>query len=412
MKNNISISALLLILLFALNSLQSCKEVKKDLNNAKTDSQKQIDSIYQVTDALFWTQSEREDRFSKMDKYTQTSNIKRGGETQELKYGIPIEIPLELNEVSFSIDDYMDSQNTVGIVILVNGEIRLEKYRNNVNSDTRWISFSVAKSITSTLVGAAIKDGYIKSIDDPITDYIPELVGSGYDGIPIRHILTMSSGVKWNEDYSDPESDVAQMTNIKLEKGQDPTIVYMKKFKSESKPGLSWNYNTGETNLIGALVTKATGKTLSEYLSEKIWKPLGMEQDAYWALNAGVIEHGGCCISATVRDFARFGQFVLDEIRTEKSNVLPKNWFNEAGKKQIDRDKSVEGEKGYGYQWWTNDDGSFEAQGIYGQGIFIDPARNLVIVTNSNFVSAVDSKSWNTLTQFHKSVQQAIDAEK
>ena len=196
-----------------------------------------------------------------------------------------------------------------GLVIMQDGKIRLEEYRRDFAADDRWTSFSVAKSLVSTLVGAAIKDGHIKSMDDPLTDYIPELIGSGYDGVTVEQLLTMTSGVKWNEDYADPKSDVALFNNTKPEGDLDPVVVYMKTLESEAEPGTRWQYNTGETNLIGVLVARATGKTVSDYLSEKVWKPYGMSQDGEWLLNEGGKEISGCCISATVRDYALFGNF-------------------------------------------------------------------------------------------------------
>ena len=130
--------------------------------------------------------------------------------------------------------------------------------------EDRWTSFSVAKSVTSTLVGAAIKDGKIRSLAAPVTDYIPELKGSGYDGVTVRQLLTMSSGVKWNEDYADPNSDVAKSTTMAMEPGVNPLVRYMSRLPRANTPGTKFNYNTGETDLVGVLVSKATGKTLSE----------------------------------------------------------------------------------------------------------------------------------------------------
>lgn len=389
------------------------------LPSCKTDNTKTvIDVITQentetVTDSLgtnllLWSQSERENRFRKIGDILPVATIKRGDSVRELPDGAVLEINLEIDGEQVSIDELMTRHNSIGMVILHNGEVRVEKYRNNTDNNTHWISFSVTKSMTSTLVGAAIADGYIKSIEEPITRYIPELIGSGYDGVSIEQVLTMTSGIKWNENYTDPEADVAKMQYIEVEEGQDPTIAYMKTLASEATPGSRWNYNTGETNLIGVLVSKATGKSLAAYLSEKIWTPFGMEQEASWVLNAGVSEYGGCCVSTSVRDFARFGLFVLEEMNAEDARILPEGWFEAAGKKQIEI--GVEG-RGYGYQWWTYDDGSFGASGIFGQGIFIDPARNLVIATNSNYKTAVGPEFTNSRTAFYQAVQKAIDSE-
>lgn len=396
-----NISSVILLLLL----IQSCKpKVKTEtVNKEKTET-----TINEESNILFWSQSEREDRFRKIPEYMTSTTVKPSSSVRELPQGIPLEFDIEIDGKKTSLEEYMTTQNTMGIVVLKDGKIRLEKYRSQADGNTHWISFSVTKSITSTLVGAAILDGYITSIEDPITKYIPELKGSGYDGVLIKHIMTMTSGVQWNEDYTDPEADVSKMQAVQPKKGESPVVAYMKTLKSTSKPGEKWNYNTGETNLIGVLVTKATGKTLSAYLTEKIWMPYGMEQEASWALNANVEEYGGCCISTSVKDFARFGQFVLEEMKVEKPRVVPKNWFQEAGKAQVNFDK----ENGYGYQWWTYGNGTFGARGIFGQEIFIDSSRNLIIAINSNFVSAVDPKSNQLRVTLRKTIQKAIDAEK
>ncbi len=385
----------------------SAANEKMTRTSAEASQASQVDSVPQDLNPLFWSQLEREYAFKRVGDLMPTANIEKGDAVRELPRGESLSLNLEWNDQSMTLDEFMTVFNNVGVLVLQDGRIRLEAYRNGMNKDKPWISFSVTKSITSTLVGAAITDGYIKSIDDPITRYVPELVGSGYDGVSIRQVLTMTSGVDWSEDYSDPASDVSQFQNVRPKPGEDPTILYMQTLKRAAKPGARWNYNTGETNLIGVLVAKATGKTLSEYLSEKIWKPFGMEHDANWALSVGVSEHCGCCISATLPDFARFGQFVLEEMRKEKSQLLPDNWFGQAGKAQV----STGGGAGYGYQWWTFEEGAFAAIGIFGQFIFIDPSRQLIIATISNWKGAVEGQSIAARQLLRVAVQEAIDEE-
>jgi CubicO group peptidase (beta-lactamase class C family) len=215
------------------------------------------------------------------------SNIIEAGDDV---YPMPKSEPLD---VGVDVDAYMTAQRTAGLVIVHDGKIRLEKYGLDFSGDGKWTSFSVAKSFTSTLVGAAIKDGYIKSIDDKVSAYIPDLKGSVYDEVSIKQLLTMTSGVKWNEDYGDKNSDVARFNAHKAEDGMDVTISYMRKLPREAPAGTKWVYKTGETNLIGVLVSQATKKTLSRYLSEKIWAPFGMEQDASWLLGATGHESAG-----------------------------------------------------------------------------------------------------------------------
>lgn len=355
---------------------------------------------------LFWTLEKRDVAFRDMQSNLPSRVVEAGEPTLKLPLGEKINPSWSFNGQDWDIERFMQDQRTAGLIIIHNGKVRCENYALDFTAEQRWTSFSVAKSFTSSLVGAAIKDGYIKSIDDQLTAHIPELKGSGYDGVSIKHLLTMTSGVQWTEDYADPESDVAQFLLTESVDGVDPIILYMKNLKSEVEPGTRWQYNTGETNLIGVLVTKATGKTLSDYLAEKVWQPFGMEMDAIWLLNDGNAEIGGCCFSARLRDFARFGLFALGGGVVNGESIMPEGWFQTAGTKQADIDRPG---FGYGYQWWTYDDGSYAAQGIFGQGIFIDPNRNLVIASNSNWPTASPDDMKLRRNAFYAAMQVAID---
>jgi CubicO group peptidase (beta-lactamase class C family) len=329
--------------------------------------------------------------------------IKAGSSVHALEAGAPL-------DPGVALDAYMASQQTAGLVILHKGKVRLERYGIDFKPAGRWTSFSVAKSMTSTLVGAAVRDGHIRGLEDPVTEYLPELKGSAYDGVSVKQILTMTSGVGWKEDYSDPKSDVALHDLHVPEAGMDTTVSYMRTLKRAHEPGTVWNYSTGETNLVGVLVARATDKSPAQYLSEKVWGPYGMEQDATWLLGSTGLEMTGCCIQASTRDFARFGQFIMEGGVAGGAAVLPDGWLEQATRKQAPTGTPG---LGYGYQWWTWDDGSFQADGIFGQGIFIDPARQLVIASNSNWTSAdgdVDGE-WEARNDFYRAVQRALDAE-
>lgn len=351
---------------------------------------------------LFWSIAQRDAAFRAMDRLPvlAKANIIDAGDSV---YPLPKGAPL-----SIDVDAYMKAQRTAGLLIVQDGKIRLEKYGLDFDSNGKWTSFSVAKSFTSTLVGAAIKDGYIKSLDDKVTVYIPEMKGSAYDDVTVAQLLTMTSGIKWNEDYEDPKSDVALFNEHKPEPGIDTTVSYMRKLPREAPAGSKWVYKTGETNLIGVLVSKATGKTLSAYLTDKVWTPFGMEQDASWLLGSTGAEISGCCLQASTRDYARFGQFILGGGMAGGKAVLPEGWIARATTKQADIGNPG---RGYGFQWWTYDDGSYAAQGIFGQGIFIDPKRRLVIASNSNWPRASDPIAGPAREAFYKKVQAAIDAE-
>ncbi len=176
------------------------------------------------------------------------------------------------------LEDFMREQKVAGLLILQDGKIRLERYALGHSKSNLWSSLSVAKSVTSTLVGAAIKDGYIKSVDDFVTDYIPDLKGSAYDSVKIRHLLTMTTGIRWNENYTDPDGDIARLSTDSIEPGMNATVSYMRRLPAEAEPGKKWVYSTGETHLLGVLVSSATHQTLSHYLSSKIWIPYGMDK--------------------------------------------------------------------------------------------------------------------------------------
>lgn len=330
-----------------------------------------------AAEVLFWSDAQKIQNFPQMEKLFPVHVVKAAGNTHPLPKGKPLNLP------EAEIEAFMAAQKVAGMMVLQDGKVRLERYALGFGPNGRWTSFSVAKSFTSTLVGAAIRDGHIKSVDDPVTRYIPELAGSGYDGVSVSQLLTMTSGVKWNEDYTDPNSDVAQMYAKPAPTGVDPTVAYMRTLPRESAPGEKWVYKTGETNLIGVLVTKATGKPLATYLTEKVWHPLGMQSDAYWMVDPSGQEIGGCCLSVSLADYARIGQFALNGGK----GVVPDGWFAQAtaAKAQTGRPGF-----GYGYQWWTYPQGRFGAVSIFGQSITIDPAKKIVVVFSSAWPKATD----------------------
>ncbi|HEX8302390.1 serine hydrolase domain-containing protein [Sphingomonas sp.] len=339
-------------------------------------------------EVLFWSQAQRDANFPHMEKIFPGHIAKAGKKVRRLPQGKQLAIP------ESEIESFLDAQNVGGLIVLKNGRIVLERYARGYGAQGRWTSFSVAKSFTSTLVGAAIRDGFIKSVDEPVTKYIPELVGSGYDGVSIAQLLTMTSGVKWNEDYTSPTSDVARMFIEPVPAGVDPTVHYMKKLPREFAPGSKWVYKTGETNLIGVLVMRATKRPLATYLSQKIWSK-GMEQDAFWMTDPSGNEVSGCCLSVSLRDYARLGQFALEGGK----GVVPAHWFAEATRSHADVGPPGSG-YGYGYQWWTYPNGRIGAQGIFGQTIRIDPKAKVVIVISAAAPKATDQAYGKARTAF------------
>ncbi|WAT18172.1 serine hydrolase [Aurantiacibacter sp. MUD11] len=356
-------------------------------------------------DVLFWEEDTRTAFFRVLDGFPALANA-RVIEAGEATYPLPDGEPLDLGD--FDLDAFMASQNAAAVVVVHDGEVVLERYGLDFSAEGKWTSFSVAKSYTSTLVGAALLDGYIDSLDDPVSKYLPDMRGSAYDDVTIRQLMTMSSGVRWSEDYSDPQSDVALFNeHVSEEEGVDSLVDYMRKLPREAEPGTRWQYNTGETNLIGVLVREATGKNLADYLSEKVWAPFGMEQDATWLLSNTDSEISGCCIQASTRDSARFGLFAMGGGIAGGERVVPEGWFEEATTPAFETGRF---DRGYAYQWWTYPGGAYAASGLFGQGIFIDPERNLVIATNSNWrVSTGNDGAGEERNRFYAAVQAAVD---
>ncbi|MBN8841138.1 MAG: beta-lactamase family protein [Sphingomonadales bacterium] len=317
-----------------------------------------------AAEVLFWNQEQRDQNFPHMEKLFPGHVVRAGKKPLALPPGPPLPI------AAATVDAFIKAQNVAGLIVLQQGAVRLERYARGLSREGRWTSFSVAKSFTSTLVGAAIRDGHIKSVDEPVTRYIPDLAGSAYDGVTIAQLLTMTSGVKWNEDYTDPNSDVARMFSATVPAGVDPTVAYMRTLPREAAPGSKWVYKTGETNLIGVLVGNAIKRPLANYLSEKVWKPYGMADDAFWMIDPAGHEVGGCWMEGG-------------------HGIVAPEWFEDATKPHADTGRGPG--FGYGYQWWTYPEHRFGAVGVFGQSITVDRASKTVIVIVSAWPKATDS---------------------
>ena len=327
---------------------------------------------------LFWTDAQRSERFRAMEQWFAGHEVPGATTPRALPAGAPLSDNLQ-SELKALIAE----TGTAGVMVLEDGKVRFEAYGLGLGAADRWTSFSVAKSFTSTLLGAAVKDGLIASMDDPVTKYIPGLAGSAYEGVTVRQLATMTSGVKWNESYIDPNSDVAQMNRFVVEYGADAIVAQMKQLPREAEPGAKWVYKTGETNLIGVLVENAVGRPLAEYAKDKIVDPAGFAGDMFWMIDPRGGNIGGCCLSITLADYARMGQFALDGGK----GVVPEGWFSEAGSAQVTFGSDAPG-FGYGYQWWTYPGATYGAQGIFGQGITLVPEKGLVVAYVGNWARA------------------------
>lgn len=294
------------------------------------------------------------------------------------------DLQFQSNGKTYDLVDYININRISGMIALKDGKVYFEDYQLGNTEKTRWMSMSVVKSITATLIGIALNDGLIKDINDPITDYLPELLGSSYEGVTVKNILQMTSGVAWNETYTDPQSDRRAMLTVQNSQIPGGVLELMKKLPRAAEPGTRWNYSTGETHVAGALVKAATNMPVSQYLSERLWKKAGMESDASWWLESPEgLEVGGSGLQAVLRDYARFGLFLLANGEVNGEKLLPANWIQDAG-----TPKEVDGEiVQYGYMLWpvedangTINEGSFTAEGIFGQQIYMNPKENIVIV--------------------------------
>ncbi len=313
---------------------------------------------------LLWTAGERRAGFPSYDRIFPTRSIPASGEPMPLP---PATAPWP---AALDIDRFMERDSVMGLIVVRGGEVLAERYADGHGPEKRWVSYSISKSVVSMLLGAAIEDGLIESVTDPVTRYVPLLEGSAYEGVTIEDVLTMSSGVAWNEDYSDPESDVSQ----EIRYGAVERLRFLGDRDRTAEPGERFNYSTGEIFLAGSIVRGAVGNNLSAYLHQRIWGPFGMESDANWMLvEPGGPEYAGCCISATLRDYARLGLFALRGGRlADGTAVLPEGWMARAT-------NPSPANPDYGYLWWLHEDGSFSARGIFGQLIHVDPALNLVV---------------------------------
>jgi CubicO group peptidase (beta-lactamase class C family) len=342
-------------------------------------------------DILIWTPTEQQAAYANMDQVFMVHTVRRGaGETQLPVTSHLLQVSFQFGGETLTTQDFMARAHASGVLLIHVGAIRLEAYQPATAPpfDRRWPVFSVTKSVVSTLLGAAIRDGAISSLDASVTDYLPELKATAYDGVTLRQLITMTSGVRWNENYGDPNADVAHYERGPPGPGgEDPVLAYMAKLPRAAPPGTRFNYSTGEATLAGMVVARAAHMSLADYLSNKLWAPLGMERDAVWVLAHGSDhEAGGWGLAMTLRDEGRFGLFILNGGQIGGRSVLPDGWIAEATANHNPGSPPV---PAYGYYWWPRA-GGFNAIGVYGQTIHIDPADHIVVVIQSAWPFATD----------------------
>ena len=324
--------------------------------------------------------------FQNIDRLFPVRVVARGRVVQSLGTGTAAlgNVQFLSGGVQYDLVDYLALNRVTGILVLKDSAVAYEGYALGNTPETRWMSMSVVKTITATLVGAAIHDGHIGGLDDAVTDYLRPLRGSAYADVTIRQLLQMSSGVGWDETYTNPASDRRRMLEAQIAQRPGGILELMAQLPRVAAPGSRWNYITGETFVAGALVQAAVARTLSDYLSERIWGRIGMEAPATWWLESpDGMEIGGSGLSATLRDYGRFALFLLGGGVAGGERILPEGWLAAAAAPQW-----IDGQRiDYGYMVWPFatppalvSDGAFQAIGIFGQHIYMNPRERVAIV--------------------------------
>ncbi|MGA9798961.1 MAG: serine hydrolase [Terriglobales bacterium] len=303
-----------------------------------------------------------------------------------------------------TLDEYFVRNYVVGFVILHDDQILLEKYFHGANEESRFLSNSVSKSFTSMLVGAAIAEGKIKSVDDPVVKYLPWLKeSSGYRDATIKNLLEMASGVKFDEEYTNPDADITRYVSALLH--GDPSFHDLAlSIKAKVKPGTKFEYQTINTQVLGMTIEAATGQTLNHYAEEKLWSKIGPEGDAFYFRSMKQPQRcAGSSLNVRLRDYARFGLMAMNGGTLGGQRVVPEEWIKDSTQpegKVLQPEPNGPNDHqnfGYGYQWWilNNDDGAFAALGIYGQTIYVNPKRHVVIVQTAAWPQPDPDERWD-----------------
>jgi len=303
----------------------------------------------------------------------------------------------------YSLDEYYQRSSVLGFLVLKDNQIVLEKYFHGTDADSRFLSNSVAKSILSVLIGVAIGEGKIGSVEEPVEKYLPYLSSSGYHGVKIKDALQMATGIKFDEDYLKPDADVHRL-GADLVRGDESFQALTASLKSKRKPGTAFEYQSINTEVLGLVLETATGKPLNEYAEEKLWKKLGAQSDAFFYRSKK--QPNTCafgCFNSTLRDYARFGLMAMNGGKVGDARVVSDSWIHESTTpdapflKPRPNKKNDVTEIGYQYQWWIpyGNDGAFAAMGIYGQMIYVNPGKHVVIVQTSAWKKPDADEQWD-----------------
>jgi CubicO group peptidase (beta-lactamase class C family) len=329
------------------------------------------------------------ENFSRMKDILPTKRLAPSASPCHFPAGAPATLPATYDHdgVSKSSEAFFADTDTAALLVLKDGAVRLERYALTGGPDVPWISMSVAKSFISALVGIAVSEGHIRSLEEAISDYVPVHPGSAYDGVSIRNVLQMSSGARWNEDYSDPESDVHRLGAAMV--GAITHAEFVAGMVRESTPGTVCRYNSGDTQALGELLVHATGRSITDYMQEKLYEPLGMVDPGYWMVDGVGMEMAYAGLNLTARDFAKLGELYRNDGRWQGRQVVPQAWVRAsivadaphlAVGQPILSDHTLP--LGYGFQWWLPEgpEGAFSGIGVYNQFVYVDPSRGMTLV--------------------------------
>ena len=322
------------------------------------------------------------ENFRSFNKIWPVSELKAASKPNLYATGTRITLPENFNfgEETLNTQQFLKDSWTTGFLVIQNDTIVYEDYYLDNTESTRNISWSMAKSFISALVGIAINDGHISDVMKTVDEYVPELKGTAYEGVRIKDILQMSTGVQFNEDYGDYNSDINRWgRGFALGESQDAFAATLKR---ELAPGTVNHYVSINTHVLGMLLTKATGRTITDYMQEKLYKPLGMEYDGYWLIDGENMEMALGGLNLTLRDFAKIGSLYLHQGNWNNQQIVPKPWVKMSVTPDAPHVQPSEGSFGYGYQWWIpkSEVGEFMAIGVYNQNIYVNPATNTVVV--------------------------------
>ena len=321
----------------------------------------------------------------------QTRLVNRASDIKPLaKAAQPAAISYRYRNLNYTLAEYLDRQRAAGLLVLKNGEIVAEHYRYGRKDDARFLSFSMSKSVTSLLVGVALERGSIASLDDPAEKYVAALAGSPYGATTVRQLLRMSSGLTFTERY-DGNDDIARLSRASAgAPGAGTPVKVLRSITDRHSPaGQKFVYAGAETDILGRILTAATGKNMAELTRDWLWQALGAEHDAYWRIGTDGQEQAYGAFNASLRDWARLGQMVARDGKVGDTQVLPRDYLLDATDpaRQPDAFKPRKATPyfGYGYQFWLMPmkERTFAMQGIHGQGIYMQPSSGIVMVLTS-----------------------------